>query len=113
MSQSSAIEAAAKSMAGWHDDTDQYDHPRWKAYVAEARAALQAAGVSERMDRLERAEVFGECISDYERLRGYLALRYGDRSTQREINKWMADNGGGLFVEGVPEADAWRERYWP
>ena len=64
------------------------------------------------MSEHERTEVFGECISDYERLRGYVNRRYGDTLTQREINAWMAENGYGLFVEGVPEADAWRDRFW-
>ena len=63
--------------------------------------------------RHERTEVFGECLSDYERLRGYLVKRYGDTSNNREVAHWLADNGHGLFVEGVPEADEWRERYWP
>ena len=93
-----------------------------------ARAALTAAfncpygtllELREERDALrealhERTEIFGECISDYERLRGYVARRHGDvEADPRTVAHWMADNGGGLFVEGVPEADAWRARFWP
>ena len=63
--------------------------------------------------RQERRDVFVDCISDYERLRGYLVLRYNDNSTNSEVATWLAENGGGLIVEGVPEADEWRERFWP
>lgn len=70
--------------------------------------------MSEEELRHERVEVFGECLSDYERLRGYVALRHGDRNADPStVAHWLADNGHGLFVEGVPEADAWRARYWP
>jgi hypothetical protein len=61
--------------------------------------------------RRQRNEVFVEVISDYERLRGYMALKHGDSSGNSA--QWLADNGHGLFVEGVPEADEWRRRFWP
>jgi hypothetical protein len=76
---------------------------------SEPSPAASGAGL-----RQERVNVFGECLSDYERLRGYVALRHGDRDADpRTVAHWLADNGHGLFVEGVPEADAWRERFWP
>lgn len=73
----------------------------------------QGTGESEAGVRRNRNEVFGEILSDYERLRGYVASRYGDQGADPStVAKWLADNGHGLFVEGVPEADSWRERYW-
>jgi hypothetical protein len=68
---------------------------------------------AQRIERQRRNGVFVEVISDYERLRGYMALRHDDNIGNSETAQWLADNGHGLFVEGVPEADDWRERYWP
>lgn len=63
--------------------------------------------------RRERNEVFVEVISDYERLRGYVWLRHDDKDADpRVVSAWMAANGGGVMVEGIPEADEWRGRFW-
>jgi hypothetical protein len=51
-----ALERAAKALAGWHDDTDQYDHPRWHAYLSEAQAALTAAHLPELLAVVKAAQ---------------------------------------------------------
>lgn len=85
----------------------------WPRATATRSTLILTPMIDEKLRR-ERIEVFGECLSDYERLRGYVARRYGDKDADpRTVAHWMADNGHGLFVEGVPEADAWRARFWP
>ena len=42
ITQDEATELAAKALAGWHDDTDGEDHPRWMAYLSEAGRVLAA-----------------------------------------------------------------------
>jgi hypothetical protein len=34
-------------------------------------------------------------------------------AAQSEINQWLAPEHHIIFVEGVPEADEWRERFFP
>jgi maltooligosyltrehalose synthase len=75
-------------------------------------AATERAEEAE-AERRERTDTFADCISDYERLRGYLLYRHQDESNNTQVARWLASNGHGLIVEGVPEADEWRERYWP
>lgn len=63
--------------------------------------------------RHERRDAFCDLISDYERLRGYVALKHGEDATSRVVSTWLAENGHGLIIEGIPEADAYRDRFWP
>jgi hypothetical protein len=82
--------------------------------MATARAIVRANSEELRHQLwMARRDVFVEVISDYERLRGYLAIRYNDLSNNSDVAQWLSDNGHGLFIEGVPEADRWRNRFWP
>jgi hypothetical protein len=54
-------------------------------------------------------EVAGEAWSDYANLRGYLSDRYGD--PHPDVTGWLKSKGC-VFVDGVPEEEAWQERFW-
>ena len=53
-----------------------------------------------------RRDVFVECLSDYERLRGYLVCRYNDNADNREIGHWMQSNNFSAFRH-YQEVPAW------
>lgn len=122
------VPSGLRLLAQWFDLYD-VNHPETagveiqkdlRTWAEEWEAAIQRINEleEEKRDRgqlaHERREVFSECLSDYERVRGYLVLRHKDLGvTQHEINQWLADNGFGVIVRGVPEAEAWRERFWP
>lgn len=55
------------------------------------------------------AEVAGEAWTDYANLRGYISDRYGD--LQPDVTGWLKSKGC-VFVEGIPEEEAWQERFW-
>lgn len=55
------------------------------------------------------AEVAGEAWTDYANLRGYISDRYGD--PHPDVSGWLKSKGC-VFVEGVPEEEAWQERFW-
>lgn len=57
----------------------------------------------------DMAEVVGEAWTDYANLRGYLSDRYGDPNP--DVTGWLLSKGC-VFVEGVPEEEAWQERFW-
>lgn len=50
-----------------------------------------------------------EAWSDYSNLRGYLADRYND--PHPDVTGWLRSKGC-VFVDGVPEEEAWQERCW-
>jgi hypothetical protein len=55
------------------------------------------------------AEVVSEAWTDYANLRGYLSDRYGDPTP--DVTGWLQSKGC-VFVEDVPEEEAWQERFW-
>jgi hypothetical protein len=55
------------------------------------------------------SEVVSEAWTDYANLRGYLADRYND--PHPDVTGWLKSKGC-VFVEGVPEEEAWQERFW-